>query len=245
MKEKTELESKTTKLRMLKQSYLNQKHDLEELVQRKYPQQMKEYNEMIEQIKQDKQYLKENTHTNADNFSPMIIKEQIYNEKAIAGEKVLELCKEVTDSKGVYIGDYRGFKMYLEFNAFEQVFQVALKNKQTYRATLGNDKIGVITRLNNALDSMEKLLESNEKQLQNLEVQLKNAQETLAIPFSKEQELQEAMNRLKEVNKLLKIGEIKDKEVIDIDDNDVEEIEETVEQEQEKSHKKREYEYTR
>lgn len=211
---------------MLKQSYLSQKYDLEEMVSRKYPQEIKECNETIESLKQDNKYLKENTTINADNFSPMKIEEQIYNEKAKAGEKILELCKKVNDTKGVYIGNYRGFKMYLEFNTFEKVFQVALKNIQTYRATLGNDKIGVITRINNVLESMEKMLESNEQKLQNLELQCKNAQETLSVPFAQEQELQESLARLKEVNKLLKIGDTKEKEVIDIDDEENEEIEE-------------------
>lgn len=211
---------------MLKQSYLSQKYDLEEMVSRKYPQEIKECNETIESLKQDNKYLKENTTINADNFSPMKIEEQIYNERAKAGEKILELCKKVNDTKGVYIGDYRGFKMYLEFNTFEKVFQVALKNIQTYRATLGSDKIGVITRINNVLESMEKMLENNEKKLQNLKLQCKNAKETLSIPFAQEQELQESLARLKEVNKLLKIGDTKEKEVIDIDDEETEEIEE-------------------
>lgn len=226
IKEKTELEAKTTKLKMLKQSYLSQKYDLEEMVNIKYPQQIKECNETIENLKQDNQYLKSNTTINADNFSPMVIKDQVYNERAKAGEKILELCKNVNDTKGVYIGDYRGFKMYLEFNTFEKVFQVALKNMQTYRATLGNDKIGVITRINNALESMDKVLQSNEQKLQNLQLQCKNAKETLEIPFAQEQELQESLARLKEVNKLLKIGDTKEKEVIDFDDEEPEEIEE-------------------
>ena len=225
IKEKTELEAKTTKLKMLKQSYLNQKYDLEEMVQRKYPQEIKECNETIEDLKQDSEYLKSNTTINEDNFSPMTIDNQVYNEKVKAGEKILDLCKNLKDTKGIYIGEYRGFKMYLEFNTFEKVFQVALKNIKTYRATLGNDKVGVVTRINNALESIMKRIEDNQQKLQNLELQLKNAQETLSIPFAHEQELQESLARLKEVNKSLKIGEIK--ETIDIDDDD--EVEEEYE----------------
>ena len=226
IKEKTELEAKTTKLKMLKQSYLSQKYDLEEMIQRKYPQQIKECKETIENLKQDNQYLKDNTTLNADNFSPMKIDNQIYNERAKAGEKILEMCKKVNDTKGIHIGDYRGFKMYLEFNTFEKVFQVALKNIQTYRTTLGSDKVGVITRINNTLESIEKMIENNIQKLQNLELQCKNAQETLEIPFAHEQELQESLSRLKEVNKLLKIGETKEREVIDIVDEENDEIEE-------------------
>ena len=225
IKEKTELEAKTTKLKMLKQSYLNQKYELEELINRKYPQQIKECNETIDNLKEDKKQLTENTKINEDNFSSMVIDNQIYNERAKAGEKILELCKKVTDLKGIYIGEYRGFKMYLEFNSFSKIFQVALKNKQTYRAVLGTDKVGVITRINNALESMDKQLESTTQKLQNIELQCKNAKENLSVPFAQEQELQESLARLKEVNKLLKIGDTKEREVIDIDDEQ-EEIEE-------------------
>ena len=225
IKEKTELEAKTTKLKMLKQSYLNQKYELEELINRKYPQQIKECNETIDNLKEDKKQLTENTKINEDNFSSMVIDNQIYNERAKAGEKILELCKKVNDLKGIYIGEYRGFKMYLEFNSFSKIFQVALKNKQTYRAVLGTDKVGVITRINNALESMDKQLESTTQKLQNIELQCKNAKENLSVPFAQEQELQESLARLKEVNKLLKIGDTKEREVIDIDDEQ-EEIEE-------------------
>lgn len=225
IKEKTELEAKTTKLKMLKQSYLSQKYELEEMIERKYPQQIKECNETIENLKEDKKQLTENTKINEDNFSSMILDNQVYSERANAGEKILELRKNVTDLKGIYIGEYRGFKMYLEFNSFSKIFQVALKNKQTYRAVLGTDKVGVITRINNALESMDKQLESNTQKLENLKLQCKNAKENLAVPFAQEQELQESLARLKEVNKLLKIGDTKEREVIDIDDEQ-EEIEE-------------------
>ena len=225
IKEKTELEAKTTKLKMLKQSYLNQKYELEELINRKYPQQIKECNETIDNLKEDKKQLTENTKINEDNFSSMVLDNQVYNERAKAGEKILELCKNVNDTKEIYIGDYRGFQMYLEFNTFEKVFQVALKNKQTYRAVLGTDKVGVITRINNALESMDKQLDTTTQKLQNIELQCKNAKENLSVPFTQEQELQESLARLKEVNKLLKIGDTKEREVIDIDDEQ-EEIEE-------------------
>lgn len=220
IKEKTDLETKTTKLKMLKQSYLNQKYELEEMIQRKYPQQIKRCKIEIDNLEQDKKHLQENTSINADNFSPMILENQVYNEKIKAGERILELCKKIKDTKEFYIGEYRGFKMYLEFNTFEKVFQVVLKNMQNYRATLGNDKIGVVTRINNVLDSMEKRIEKGVQELKNWELQCENAKETLEKPFAQEQELQDSLARLKEVNKLLKIGEIKEKEVIDIDDED-------------------------
>lgn len=222
IKEKTELEAKTTKLKMLKQSYLNQKYELEELVQKTYPSQIKEYNEKIEDLKQDKEHLERNTIINEDNFSGMILDDKMYNERTKAGERILNLCQKMNAIKGMYIGEYRGFKMYLEFDTFDKVFKVALKNKRTYKATLGNDKVGVITRINNVLETIEKDIEGAKKYLQNLELQLRNAQETLEKPFEQEKELQETMARLKEVNKLLKIGK-EDKKSIVYDEEDIEE----------------------
>ncbi len=195
---------------MLKQSHLNQRYELEEMIKIKYPQQIRDCKDKIENLKQDNEHLRLNTIINKDNFSPMTINNQIYNERSKAGEKILELCTNVDNTKETYIGDYRGFKMYLEFNTFEKLFQVVLKNKRIYRVTLGSDKIGVIIRINNLLESIEKMIEDTNQELQNLELQYKNAQETVNIPFSQEEELQNSLSRLKEVNKLLKIGELKD-----------------------------------
>lgn len=216
--EKTELETKSSKLKMLKQSYLGQKYELEDMINKKYPQEIAECEREIANLTADNEYLKSNT-TNMD-FCPMQLENQVYSEKTKAGEKILQLCNKVHDTKGVYIGTYRGFQMYLEFNTFSKVFQVALKNKQTYRAILGNDKLGIITRINNTLESIMKAIPTAQDKLKNLQQQLKTAQENVAVPFSKEDELQETLKRLKVVNAELKIGETSSNEVIEIDEED-------------------------
>lgn len=216
--EKTELETKANKLKVLKQSYLGQKYELEDMINKKYPQEIAKCKKEIANLTEDNEYLKSNT-TNID-FCPMQLDNQVYSEKAKAGEKILQLCNNVHDTKGIYIGTYRGFQMYLEFNTFAKVFQVALKNKQTYRAILGSDKLGVITRINNTLESIMKAIPTAQDKLNNLQQQLKTAQENVAIPFSKEDELQETLKRLKEVNAELKIGEASSSEVVEIDDED-------------------------
>lgn len=220
IKEKTELETKLTKLKMLKQSYLSQKYELEDMVNKKYPREIVECEKEIENLTEDKENLKSNT-TDID-FCPMEIENQIYDEKVKAGEKILELCKTVNDEKGIYIGRYRGFKMYLEFNPFAKVFQLALQNKKTYRANLGTDKLGIITRVNNTLEAIIKSIPTAQEKLQNLQQQLQTAQENLAIPFSKEQELKETLKRLKQVNSELKIGENSSNEIMEVDDDEIE-----------------------
>lgn len=218
IREKTELETKSSKLKMLKQSYLEQKYELEDMINKKYPREISQCEKDIEGLKEDNEYLKNNTE-NID-FNPMKLDNQLYREKAKAGEKILELCRNVNNTNEIYIGEYRGFKMYLEFNAFEKVFQVTLKNKKTYRATLGNDKLGVITRINNVLESITKIIVSEQSKLVNLQQQMETAKEKVNIPFSKEEELQETLKRLKVVNAELKIGEVENNEVLDVEDEE-------------------------
>lgn len=218
IREKTELETKSSKLKMLKQSYLDQKYELEDLINKKYPREISQCERDIEELKEDNEYLKNNTN-NLD-FCPMKIENELYKEKVKAGEKILELCQKVNDTNGIYIGEYRGFKMYLEFNPFEKVFQVALKNRKTYRATLGNDKLGVITRINNVLESIIKVIGSEQNKFADLQEQLRTAKEKVNIPFSKEEELQETLKRLQVVNAELKIGEVENSEVLEIEDEE-------------------------
>ena len=87
---------------------------------------------------------------------------------------------------------------------------------------LGTDKVGVITRINNALDSIMKSIPIAQDKLQNLQKQSKTAQENMSIPFEKEEELQATLKRLKEINAELKIGETNSSEVVEVDDDEME-----------------------
>lgn len=228
IKEKVELEGKLSKLKILKQSYLSQKYELEELISTRYPNEIKEYEIRLENLKIDKEHLKANTIQSEDNFSEMKLQDKIYTDKAEAGEMILNLCKQIKDTEGMSIGEYRGFKMELQFNSFEKAFQIVLRNKEAYRVSLGIDKIGIITRLNNGLDSIDKRIEDNTKELENTKKQLENAKENVNIPFAQEKEYQECTERLKQVNKELKIGDTKEKEII-IEEDDEEISDEVIE----------------
>ena len=151
----------------------------------------------------------------------MKLQDKIYTDKAEAGEMILNLCKQIKDTESMSIGEYRGFKMELQFNGFEKAFQIVLRNKEAYRVSLGADKIGIITRLNNGLESIDKRIEDNTKELENTKKQLENAKENVNIPFAQEKEYQECTERLKQVNKELKIGDTKEKEIIIEEDDEL------------------------
>lgn len=101
------------------------------------------------------------------------------------------------------MGCYRGFKMDVCFDSFERAYVVTLKGAASHHVSLGIDNIGNITRLDNAIDGIEKRLVKAEEQLENLKTQLETAKTEVEKPFAQEDELRQKMARLTELNALL------------------------------------------
>lgn len=79
-------------------------------------------------------------------------------------------------------------------------------------AELGTSADGNITRLDNAIDKMPERLNRLEEKLISTKEQLENAKEELTKPFEKADELKTKVLRLAELNKLLDMGEVEEKE---------------------------------
>ena len=224
--EKNELETVVSKLNLLKQNHMNQIYELEDLIVKYYPVEIKNNNLLIEKYQKDLEIVKENTKTDEkEKFSPMTLKGKIYNKKENAGKMILELCKGKKDSKQEEIGEYRGMKMFLEIDAITEIFKIILKNNSSYVVELGNDVYGNITRIDNALENISNKIIETQNELQNVEKQFENAKKEVLVPFAQEQELQEKEKRLKEVNRLLNLDEKEDFSELETDDEEQEQTE--------------------
>lgn len=110
----------------------------------------------------------------------------------------------------IAIGEYRGFKMEVSFDAFFSKFAITLKGQLSHKVEIGADALGNIQRLNNALEAMSPKMEEAEQQLANVQKQLETAKEEVKKPFEKEAELKEKLERLSELNALLNMDECGD-----------------------------------
>ena len=73
--EKAELEEQSSKLKILKQSYLSEIYRLEDAIVKFYPVEIKNNEELISNMQKDLELVKENTElNNEDKFSPIILK---------------------------------------------------------------------------------------------------------------------------------------------------------------------------
>ena len=220
--EKCNLDMEVARLNMLKASHLNQVYALEELVYRKYPEEITRLTERIAGYGQDVALVA--AHPKAqEGFCGMEVDGKHYAEKEDAGKAIIDVCTRMTGSDAVLLGHYRGFSMVLAYDGRSNEYRITLKGTLSHTVTLGADVFGNITRLDNALENLAGSLQAEQNSLEETKTQLENARTELATPFAREEELAEKTARLKELNILLNMDE-KDKTLMDDGPDEGEEI---------------------
>lgn len=211
--EKCNLDMEVARLNMLKASHLNQVYALEELVYRKYPEEITRLTERIAGYEQDVALAA--AHPKAqEGFCGMEVDGKHYTEKEDAGKAIIDVCTRMTGSDAVLLGQYRGFSMVLAYDGRSNEYRITLKGTLSHTVTLGADVFGNITRLDNALENLAGSLQAEQNSLEETKTQLENARAELQTPFAREAELAEKTKRLKELNILLNMDE-KDKTLMD------------------------------
>lgn len=220
--EKCNLDMEVARLNMLKASHLNQVYALEELVYRKYPEEITRLTERIEGYEQDVALVADHPKAQ-EGFCGMEVDGKHYTEKEDAGKAIIDVCTRMTGSDAVLLGQYRGFSMVLAYDGRSNEYRITLKGTLSHTVTLGADVFGNITRLDNALENLAGSLQAEQNSLEETKTQLENARTELAAPFAREEELAEKTARLKELNILLNMDE-KDKTLMDDGPDEGEEI---------------------
>lgn len=216
--EKTELDTQVAKLKLLKQNYLSEKYALEDKVIKYYPNEIKRLENRIEYMKEDIEVFN-NNNTPDNSFEKMNIKGTDFTERKEAGEKIIEICKSMTNPEPLEIGEYKGFKIILSFDTMDRKFYASMKNNLSYKTELGSDPSGNITRIDNVLNGIETRLSSIENNLEDTKKNYESAKKEIEKPFPQEEELKTKSKRLDELNIKLNLNN-KDKEIID-DGNDI------------------------
>lgn len=208
--EKTDLDAQVSKLQLLKQSHLSEIYDLEDRVRKTYPNQIKGLENTISGYEKDI-VVRDN---NKKDIFEMTINGIKYNERAEAGEKIVEECRKMRSPNPVEIGEFCGFKIEISFNSFSREFIVDLKSNLSHPTLLGESNSGNVIRIENLLSNLETKLEGKKTELENVKIQYENAKNEIKRPFPREEELQEKTKRLNELNVLLNLNE-KTNEIID------------------------------
>jgi len=198
-KEKMDLDITVSKLKVLKQSYLSERYDLEDKIIKYYPKEIKAYEERITGYESDLALI--NRHKpQGDKFCPMTIGGEIFTEKADAGGRLLAVCKETTSPKPVTIGSYRGFRMEVYYDTLYTEYRLNLCGKMKHQVSLGSDVFGNLTRIENELSKIPAKLEAAKVKRTETITQMENAKIEIEKPFAFEDELKTKSERLNTLN---------------------------------------------
>lgn len=214
IKEKMDLDIQVSKLQLLKQSFLNQKYELEDNVTKHFPEKIREQETWIAQYEADIAQVKAHTPPDRDTFPVMQIGDNAYTEKKEAGQAIIDACKAMKSPEPVALGAYRGLSMELAYSSASQEFVITLRGKGKYRVPLGTDIYGNITRLDNKMNELPDNLSRCREVLETVKSQLESAKIEVQKEFPQEKELEEKVARLGELNALLDMDK-KDRVVAD------------------------------
>lgn len=205
IKEKMDLDIDVAKLKLLKANHQGNQYRLEDNLLKYFPENIEKNKGYIKGFEQDSKTLSKNMPAEGE-FLPMVIKGNTFIDKDKAGVALLETCKEVKGKNPMEIGSYRGFTMYLSYDGFYNEFHLNLKGAMSHIAKLGTDARGNLTRIDNALASMQSRLKVVTDQLDNLHKQQEAAKSEIGKPFPQEQELKDKISRLTVLDAELNIG---------------------------------------
>ena len=212
VKEKMALDVDVAKLKLLKANHMNNQYRLEDDIVRNFPQQIAKLTEIIDSYKADIAHFSEYKITDPEQFS-MEISGKVFTEKKEAGAALLAVCKDIKSvDAAMDIGSYQGFNMRIQFDSWSKEFILSVKHESVAKVRLGADALGNITRINNLLESYPEKLAEAEQRLETVQEQMANAKEEVGKPFSKEEELNQKLERLSELNALLNMDEREDTE---------------------------------
>ncbi len=198
IKEQMNLVVEVSKLRMLKSSFQSQKYDLEYGLMRYFPREITETKARIAALESDIQT--RDAHPGpSDGFAGIELRGRQFTERVAAGEALLKLLPTVQDTKPVHVGSFRGFEVEVSLEEFGK-HVLTLKGASEHHVELGEDALGNIMRVENALVGLDKQLEKARGHLAGLEQQAENARAELEKPFPQEGELAEKSARLIELN---------------------------------------------
>ena len=202
IKEKMNLDVEVAKLKVLKADHQSQKYRLEDKLLKEFPASIQCQKAEIAALQQDAKVAEDNPQVK-DGFCGMTVKGMHFEDKLVAGERLLLACKEMPTAETVTLGSYRGFGFDLRFDTFRNEYQAVLRGASSHFVPLGTDARGNLTRLDNVLDSFPDRIARAENQLQTLYQQRDAAQVEVEKPFPKEAELAEKSARLAELDTLL------------------------------------------
>lgn len=213
-----ELREEIRGLNMLKNSFLENKYELEDSI-RTLPQKIADTERKIEGIAADTKTVKgyvPKTDIDGKEVFEMKVRGQLYTDKKEAGEAFKEAMTKAiigNPDKPTDIAEYKGFKIAVSYDSFTKTQKGYLKGVNTYPFELGSSESGNITRIDNVISSVPMRIDKACNELERIKTELADCRKEVGQTFVHEAELEDKKQELErltdEINADKLKGEIK------------------------------------
>lgn len=205
IKEKMDLDIEVSKLKMLLANDKNMKYQLEDQINKEYPQDISLLKERIAGIEKDLSFIRSQTVLNSEFFEANL-KGVIYTDKKEAGIVLNEICKGMEgkiQSDPIRIGSYQGFDLFYKYESFWGKQSLIFKHRMKYEIPVLEGSRS-FTRFHQKFDTeIDKEIAELKSKLGDKLEQLENAKKELKKPFPYKRELKEKTERLVRLDLLL------------------------------------------
>lgn len=199
IKEKMDLDNEIARLKVLKFSYDNQKYSLQDSFTFRYPERIKNSNQYLECLIKD---IEKRNMNKTDIFS-INFNGKLFDEREMAGQMLKTLYKKVPKGRDLHVGTYRGFNLYLKKSTIYESYHITIQGDAKYNVDLGDNNSGNITRIENAVKSLDEKVIFIESQIEEYKRNLENAKKEYEKPFPYEEEYKLKLARQHELNQEL------------------------------------------
>ncbi len=208
IKEKIQLDNDVANLKNLEAEHKKMVFSMQELAERKLPQTIDNYADLLQKASGDLKAFQEQHPDNAE--FKMKIGGKIFDERADVGEQIEKaIIKCSTTGESVKLGKYFGFDVSIEknpangnfFNSGTPCVAVLQGNlKYTSEVSLGNN-VGNVRRIENLAGiQINQKIQQLSANLDKAKSDLEEAKANVAKPFGRAEELAEKLKRLEYVN---------------------------------------------
>lgn len=201
IKELMVLENEVKCLNLEYQEWQNTKYEMEDFL-KEYPDKSTYFENLITNIKKDIEVCKD-LPISSETKSPVFkisINEKVYTDKTEAAKALEKACKEsLTSDKDTIIGSLHGFPISINYSHTNMCLVATLHGSALHKVNLGDSFPHNLKKIENLIINLEKRLDKINLEYAKFKMDTEDAKALLSEPFSKETELIQKSEHLKEL----------------------------------------------
>lgn len=209
-----ELREDIRSLNMLKNTYLENKYEIEDNI-KLLPEKIAKTEKIIEGIAKDTEAIKAyvpKKDIDGKEIFEMKVGNTLYTDKKEAAEAFMTAMtnavignpKNPTD-----IAEYKGFKIAVSYGSFSKSYIGHIKGANRYPFDLGSSESGNLTRIDNAIASVPMRIERYCNELDRIKTELADSKKEVDVPFEHEAELAEKKQELERLTDEINADKVK------------------------------------